>query len=113
MSHFDLHSSVLWWSSEEKVIPYRSPIDGRVHRYYPDFLIGTRTADGRTQTVMIEVKPHRETMEPAKKDKINKRYIQEVYTWGKNSAKWKAAEEYCRDRGWTFQIMTEREIFGR
>lgn len=31
-------------------------------------------------------------------------------TWGVNEAKWKAAEEYCKDRGWKFIIMTEHEL---
>ena len=35
----DRNSSVLEWGSEEIVIPYRSPIDGRAHRYYVDFYI--------------------------------------------------------------------------
>lgn len=113
MSHFDLHDSVIWWSSEEKTIPYVSPVDGRVHRYFPDFIICVQDVTGKKQTIMIEVKPAKETVEPVKRDKINKRYINEVFTWGVNSSKWKAAEEYCKDRGWTFKVMTEREIFGK
>lgn len=113
MSYFDLHSDVIWWSSEERIIPYLSPVDGRVHRYFPDFLICAKTKDGKQQTIMIEVKPAAQTKEPIKKDKINKKYIQEVFTWGVNQSKWKAAEEYCKDRGWQFKIMTEKEIFGK
>jgi hypothetical protein len=30
--------------------------------------------------------------------------------YGKNQAKWKAAREYCADRGWNFQIMTEKQL---
>lgn len=113
MSHFDLHPNVIWWSSEEKAIPYISPVDGRPHRYFPDFIICTQNAASKQQTIMIEVKPLKQTMEPTKTDKINKKYINEVYTWGVNSSKWNAAKEYCKDRGWTFQIMTEKEIFGK
>ncbi len=113
MSHFDLHSDVLWWSSEERIVPYVSPVDGRVHRYFPDFLICVKTIEGKQQTIMIEVKPAAQTKEPPKRDKINKRYIQEVFTWGVNKSKWEAAEEYCKDRGWQFKVMTEREIFGK
>ena len=39
MRYLDTTSSILKWSSEEVVIPYRSPIDGRRHRYFPDFWI--------------------------------------------------------------------------
>ena len=42
--------------------------------------------------------------------KIRKTYISEVAEWGKNQAKWEAAKEYCADRGWSFQIMTEQEL---
>lgn len=115
MSHFDLHPDVIWWSSEERIIPYRSPVDNRVHRYFPDFLIHTRTKDGKTRTTLIEVKPKNQTVPPKPQSGRNskKRYLQEVMTWGVNQQKWKAAEEYCKDRGWSFMVMTEDHIFGR
>ena len=28
----------------------------------------------------------------------------------KNQSKWKAATEYCLDRGWEFKIITEKEL---
>ena len=45
-----------------------------------------------------------------KSGRISRRYLNEVKTWGINEAKWKAAEEYCKDRGWKFKIMTEKEL---
>ena len=39
-----------------------------------------------------------------------KQYITEVTTWGVNQAKWKAATEYCLDRGWEFKILTEDDL---
>lgn len=113
MSHFDTHHDVIWWSSEEKIIPYRSPVDGRIHRYFVDFVINIKNKQGKFETVMIEVKPKAQTQEPKKQKKITKRYINEVFTYGVNQAKWKAAEEYCADRGWRFMIMTEEQIFGK
>ena len=109
MSHFDEHQNVVWWSSEEHVVQYRSPIDGKIHRYFPDFIINTKNKE----TIMIEVKPLAQTIEPKKQKTPTKRYISEVYTWGVNSAKWSAAEEYCKTRGWKFQIMTEKDIYGK
>jgi hypothetical protein len=109
MSHFDVHQNIVWWSSEEHVVHYRSPIDGKIHRYFPDFIINTKNKE----TIMIEVKPLAQTIEPKKQKTPTKRYISEVYTWGVNSAKWHAAEEYCKDRKWKFQIMTERDIYGK
>ena len=113
MSHFDTHQDVIWWSSEEKIIPYRSPVDGKIHRYFPDFLINTRNKQGLSETIMIEVKPAAQVAEPKRQSTVTKRYVNEVYTWGINQAKWKAAEEYCKDKGWKFMTLTEREIFGK
>jgi len=62
------------------------------------------------QTMILEVKPKKETMEPKVQKKRTKRYITEVMTWGKNQAKWKAASEYCADRGWVFKLITEDQL---
>lgn len=113
MSYFDMHKDVIWWSSEEKIIPYRSPVDNKIHRYFPDFLINIKNKEGKTETVMIEVKPKSQTKEPKRPSKVTKKYINEVFTYGVNQNKWKAAEEFCADRGWRFMIMTEEEIFGK
>lgn len=114
MMHLDEHPDVLEWSSEEIIIPYRSPIDGRVHRYFPDFFVKKKGRDGIIESLLIEVKPLAQTQQPTlmevKNQRPTKRYIREVMTWGINSAKWKAAEEYCKDRKWKFVIMTEREL---
>jgi hypothetical protein len=113
----DEHPDVLWWASEEHVVPYMSPIDGRVHRYFPDVVLRKKMPDGDTETVMIEIKPRKQTMPPDIKKKnatpsgrISRRYLNEVKTYGINEAKWKAAERYCADRGWRFTIMTEVEL---
>lgn len=110
MINFDQNPNVVQWSSEEVVVPYKSPIDGRWHRYFPDFLIRIRKPDGSTETILIEVKPFKETKEPKPRNRITKNYLYEVKTWGINSSKWKAAEEYCKDRKWKFMILTEKEL---
>lgn len=110
MAHLDENESVLMWSSEEVIIPYRSPLDNRIHRYFPDFYVKAVDANGTLKEMLIEVKPKKETVEPTKKKKITKQYITEVTTWGKNQAKWAAAREYCSDRGWEFRLMTEKEL---
>jgi hypothetical protein len=110
MNWLDKNPSILSWASEEVIIPYRSPVDGRVHRYFPDFVVKSQGRDGSTKTMMIEVKPKKQTMEPEKKKRVTKQYINEVVTWGVNQAKWKAATEYCLDRGWQFMLMTEDHL---
>ena len=111
MGWLDNHPGVLQWGSEELIIPYRSPIDNRIHRYFPDFIIKKKTQDGKIDTVIVEIKPAAQTKPPAvQTGKPNKRYINEVATWGINSAKWEACGNYCKDRGWKFEIITEHEL---
>ena len=38
MVYCDNNENVIEWGSEEVVIPYKSPLDKRVHRYFPRFL---------------------------------------------------------------------------
>ena len=110
MVYLDSHPNVITWGSEELIIPYRSPIDNKVHRYFPDFLVTKKNKDGKIETVVIEVKPLKETKPPAPQAKRTPKYLREVYTWGINEAKWKAARDYCENKGWKFIIMTEKEL---
>ena len=110
MDWFDRNPNVISWASEEVIIPYKSPVDGKFHRYFPDFVVKIREQTGKTKTVMIEVKPKKQTMEPPVQRRVTKQYINEVATWGVNQAKWKAATEYCLDRGWEFKLMTEDHL---
>lgn len=110
MDWLDRNDDIISWASEELIIPYFSPIDNRMHRYFPDFLVKTKTKDGKTKTLLIEVKPKKQTIQPEPKKRITKQYINEVTTWGVNQAKWKAAEEFCMDRGWKFMLMTEDHL---
>lgn len=111
MSWLDKNPDIVSWASEELIVQYISPVDGKWHRYFPDFLVKSKTRDGSFKTILIEVKPKKQTKEPEKKKRITKQYITEVTTWGVNQAKWKAAEAYCRERNWEFRLMTEDDIF--
>jgi hypothetical protein len=110
MEWLDRNPDIISWASEELTVPYISPVDGRWHRYFPDFLVKVRTKDGKLRTMMIEVKPKKQTKSPEPQKRKTKQYINEVVTWGVNQAKWKAAEEYCSDRGWEFHIFTEDHL---
>ena len=111
MVYLDENVNVIEWKSEETIVPYRSPIDNRIHRYFPDFIVKVITKDGGTKTMMLEVKPKAQTKEPKIQSKKTKRYITEVTTWGVNQAKWKAAASWCADRNINFRILTEHDIF--
>jgi hypothetical protein len=110
MTWLDKNPSIVTWASEEIAIPYHSPVDNKWHRYFPDFLVKVKTQDGKTRTMMLEVKPKKQTQPPEKKKRVTKQYITEVATWGVNQAKWKSAIEYCKDRGWEFKILTEDHL---
>lgn len=110
MKYLDENTNILEWASEEIAIPYISPVDNRYHRYFPDFIVRVKTPDGGTKTMMLEVKPKKETVEPKVQTKKTKRYLTEVMTWGVNQAKWKYAREYCLDRGWEFRLITEDDL---
>lgn len=109
-SYLDKHKDVLKWSSEEIIIPYKSPIDGKWHRYFPDVFVEMVTTDKKKKKRLIEIKPKAQTKPPKPQKRRTKKYINEVYTWGINEAKWKAAKDYCKDQGWDFIIMTEDDL---
>lgn len=110
MRYFDENPNILKWSSEEVIVPYKSPLDGRYHRYFPDFLIRVKNKEGKLETIMIEVKPFKETKEPKPQKRLTKNYLYEVKTWSINKSKWEAAIEFCKDRKWKFMIITEKEL---
>jgi len=110
MNWFDQNEDIISWASEELIVPYKSPIDNRFHRYFPDFIVKVKTRDGTMKTLMIEVKPKKQTIPPEPRKRVTKQYVTEVTTYGVNQAKWKAAQEYCLDRGWEFKIMTEEHL---
>ena len=105
----DLNESILEWGSEEFFIPYRAP-DGRVRRYFPDFIMKVKETNGEVKTYVIEVKPLRQTKPPKKKKRVTKSYIYECTTYAVNQAKWKAADEWCKDHKIEFKIITEKEL---
>ena len=110
MLWLDKHSQVISWSSEEVVIPYKSPADGRFHRYFVDFYAQIRNKDGKLNSYLLEIKPKKQATEPEIKKRITKQYINEVVTYAINQAKWKAATEYAKDRGWEFKVLTEDHL---
>lgn len=106
----DKNPSIIKWSSEETVIPYRCPTDNKLHRYFVDFQIQVMQRDGKLKRYLVEVKPAKQCVPPEYPGRQTKKYITESLVYIKNQAKWKAATEYCKDRGWEFKIITEKEL---
>ena len=110
MVYCDKNSKILEWGSEEIALPYISPHDSRVHRYFPDFYIKVQENTGKIKRYLIEVKPLKQTTKPKKPKRQTKGYIREAFEYARNQAKWKAAREYCADRMWEFKVITEKEL---
>lgn len=110
MKYCDLNENILEWGSEEIALPYLSPIDNRVHRYFPDFYIKVKESNGQIKKYLIEIKPKRQTVPPVKPKRQTKGYIYEAYEYAKNQAKWSAAQEFCKDHQWEFKVLTEDDL---
>lgn len=106
----DLNENVLEWQSEEQYISYRSPLDKKIHRYYPDFLIKVKESNGEIKKYMIEIKPKKQTTPPQKPKRQTKGYLYEAREYVRNQAKWEAAKEWCLDHGYEFKIFTEENL---
>lgn len=110
MVYCDSNENILEWGSEEIALPYKSPIDNRIHRYFPDFFIKVKESTGSIKKYLIEIKPKKQTVPPPKPKRQTKGYIYEAYEYAKNQAKWSAAKEFCKDRMWEFKVLTEEEL---
>ena len=110
MVYCDKNENILEWGSEEIALPYRSPVDNRVHRYFPDFYIKVKENNGKIKKMIVEIKPLKQCIEPKVQKKKTKGYIFEVVEYAKNQAKWAAAKEWCLDRGYEFKVLTENEL---
>ena len=111
MVYCDKNDAIIEWGSEEVIVPYLSPMDGKIHRYFPDFYMKVRQADGSTKKFIIEVKPKSQCKQPVKTPKRRTtKWFNEVKTFAINQAKWKSAREFCEDKGMEFKIFTEDHI---
>ncbi len=102
---FDTHPSVYKWGSEEIKIPYIKPTDGRVHHYFPDFLVIYKDKEGNILKEIVEVKPLKESV--ARPNMSN--YDKLAYVI--NQAKWEAAAAFAAANGMKFRVITEESIF--
>lgn len=110
MNYCDKNENILIWASEELWIPYKSPVDNRYHKYFPDFYIKYKNTSGKIMESLIEIKPAKQVNGPKPQKSKSNKYLSEVYEYAKNMAKWEAAKEYCDDRKWEFKILTEHDL---
>ena len=111
----DTNDNITKWGSEIIKIPYISPLDGRKHNYFVDFIIESKDKMGVPKISLIEIKPKKQCKEPKISEKPSKRqksnYIYEAKAWAVNKGKWEAAQEFAKEQGWEFVILTEDDIF--
>jgi hypothetical protein len=111
VSYLDDNPGILQWSSEDVVIMYKCDVDKRKHRYFVDFYLKYKIYDGTIKEALVEIKPEAETQRPKITDGMSqksKNYA--VMTYIKNQNKWDAAKEFVKKRGWSFHVLTEKNL---
>ena len=109
--YLDNNPNIVTWGSESVVIPYVSPVDNRVHRYFVDLVAKLNSKDGTVKNLLIEVKPERQTRPPVESaHKKKKTMIYEKYQFAVNTAKWDAARKWCEKNKYTFIILNEKHL---
>jgi hypothetical protein len=107
----DNNPKVVSWGSESVVIPYISPFDNRMHRYFTDLVIHLIDSKNILQKLLVEIKPHKYTLKPVDSPrKSRKTVIYEQSQYIINNAKWDAAKNWCKKNGYQFIIITEKHI---
>ena len=106
----DHNKNIYSWGSESVIVPYISPIDNRVHRYFVDLNV-TLINNNTYEKYLIEIKPHSQTLAPSfSKRKKESTMLYESATYSINQAKWAAANEWCKKNNYKFLIFTEKHI---
>jgi hypothetical protein len=111
MVYLDRNENILQWGSEELAIPYKSPLDGKVHRYFPDFYVKVKQYDHTIKEYLVEIKPKNQVTPPKKNPKRKtKSWYFAVKEWGRNQAKWESATHYCQKHDMEFKVLTENDL---
>jgi hypothetical protein len=106
----DANPNVLKWGSESIIVPYKSPIDGKMHRYFVDNVVIIKEGEN-IKKYLIEIKPHKQTQPPtAHGNKKQTTILYEQATYVINQSKWEAAKKWCKDHEWEFLILTEKHL---
>ena len=109
--YLDDNPNVITWGSESIIIPYQSPLDGKIHRYFVDLVAALKSKDGTIKKLLIEVKPEKQTRPPVESaHKKQKTIIYERYQWNLNQAKWNAARKWSESKGYIFIILNEKHL---
>jgi hypothetical protein len=106
MTFCDNNDNIIYWASEAVTIPYKSPLDGKIHNYIPDFFVMYENKHGRKVAEIVEIKPKKQSLIESRVASARDRLVVAV-----NHAKWAAAMGYCKQHGYTFRVITEDDLF--
>jgi hypothetical protein len=106
MKTCDEHPSITQWASESIKIPYKCPLTNRSTIYVPDFFINYVDKNSKQHAELVEIKPsNQQLLEKVGKNPVNQ------FQYVKNMAKWEAARAWCRQKGITFRVINENDLF--
>lgn len=103
--------AVIEYASEEITVPYYSPLDGKMHRYYIDFYMKIKDKDGKISTYLIEIKPYKQTQPPKEGKRRTKKFLRERARYIINQCKWNAARKFAEHNKVKFLILTEKTLY--
>lgn len=106
----DTKPNVIFWNSEELIVPYYSAIDQKPHRYFVDFKIWIEYPNGEVKVFAVEVKPESQIKKPDQPQRMTRAAQEKILTWIRNQEKWKAAKEFCESRGMSFVVLNEHDL---
>lgn len=107
----DKNPNVVYYGSETVVIPYQSPLDGKIHRYFTDMNMTLKNPQtGKITKYVIEVKPYKQVFPPDPKRTNKKSLYRDQLEYAKNLSKWNAAKAWCEHSGHKFIILTEKNL---
>ena len=106
MTFCDSNKNVTHWASESMSIPYRSPLDGKMHMYIPDFFVVYQNKFGKAIAEVVEIKPKKQSLIESRTASARDKAVVAV-----NHAKWQAATAYCKMQGFAFRVITEDDLF--
>lgn len=106
MQMCDNNDAIQQWASESVKIPYKDPLTGKPTIYVPDFLVVFVDNKKQKRAELWEIKPANQTL----KEKVGKNvYNQAQYV--RNMVKWAAAQNWCKQQGIKFRIITEHDLY--
>lgn len=105
MRFCDTNDNILQWASEPMAIPYRHPLDGKIHNYIPDFLITYRTRDNTVKAELVEIKPKKQSVIESKMSSRDRAVV------AINYSKWDQATKWAKRNGLTFRVINEDDMW--